>query len=56
VIVLKLLTQLFLAPGNIVLQKLKISTEQDGGILRSMINMLVWGGVCVAIILPRFLS
>ncbi len=53
---LKILTVLFLLPGNIVLRKLGVSEEQDGGILRSMINMLVWGAVCVAFILPRFLA
>jgi len=33
----------FLFPGNIVVQKLGISVEEDGGILRSFINMCVWG-------------
>ncbi|WP_204248249.1 hypothetical protein [Kiloniella spongiae] len=35
----------FLFPGNVVVQKLGISLEEDGGILRSFINMCVWGVV-----------
>lgn len=43
-------------PGNIVLAKLKISEIEDGGIFRSMINMLVWGVVCIVLMLPYIQS
>lgn len=33
----------FLWPGDFVRRTFHITQEQDGGMLRSMINMLVWG-------------
>jgi len=49
--ILKILSQLFLLPGDIVRRRLNITTEQDGGILRSFINMVFWGAVLVWVIL-----
>ena len=40
---LHLLETGFLYPGDIVIRKLGVSIEEDGGILRSFINMCVWG-------------
>lgn len=39
------LLALFLWPGDFVRRKLGIELEQDGGIVRSFVNMVVWGGV-----------
>ncbi|MCZ4280294.1 hypothetical protein O4H49_05870 [Kiloniella laminariae] len=33
----------FLLPGDLVIKKLDISLEEDGGILRSFVNMCFWG-------------
>jgi len=41
-------------PGNLVLRKLGITIEQDGGILRSFINSSVWGAICLIIALKYF--
>lgn len=38
-----LLLKGFLLPGTIVLSKIGVSIEDDGGILRSFINMCFWG-------------
>ncbi|MEO1141103.1 MAG: hypothetical protein AAFW66_01965 [Pseudomonadota bacterium] len=40
---LNLLVQGFLFPGTLVLNKIGVSIEDDGGILRSFINMCFWG-------------
>jgi len=47
--VLKLLITVFLWPGTWVLEQTGATIEQDGGVFRSMINMLVWGFVTVMI-------
>jgi len=49
---LRFLTTLFLLPGTLVLKSLNISEEDDGGIFRSMINMIFWGIFVVIISLP----
>jgi hypothetical protein len=38
-------------PGDQVRRSLGITDEQDNGILRSMINMVVWGIVALAVAL-----
>jgi len=40
---LNLFLWVFFAPGNYVLRKAGITIEEDGGILRSFVNMCVWG-------------
>ena len=40
---LEWLLKIFLFPGTVVLNKLGISVEEDGGILRSLVNMIFWG-------------
>ena len=52
---LRLLANLFLLPGTLVLNAMDISVENDGGIFRSLINMIFWGIVGVMIILPIML-
>ena len=49
---LRALTKLFLLPGTIVLTFLNVSVEEDGGVFRSMINMIFWGLVAVIATLP----
>ena len=44
----------FLLPGTLVLNKMGVSIEDDGGILRSFINMCVWGTICLFIALGIF--
>jgi len=50
--ILRGLVTLFLLPGTIVLSMLNISVESDGGVFRSLINMIFWGLVCVLVALP----
>ena len=47
--VLKFLMTVFLWPGTWVLEQTGVTIEQDGGVFRSMINMLVWGFVTVMV-------
>ncbi len=49
---LKMLTALFLLPGTIILSLLGISIENDGGVFRSLINMIFWGFIAVMVALP----
>ena len=44
---LKFLTALFLLPGTLMIYAIGISSEQDGGILRGMVNMIFWGIIIV---------
>lgn len=46
------LTTLFLLPGTLVLGALNIETENDGGVFRSLINMIFWGFFGVLLVLP----
>ncbi|MGH1350889.1 MAG: hypothetical protein ACRBBN_08785 [Methyloligellaceae bacterium] len=41
--VLQILAKIFLFPGEFVRRYTGITVEQDGGILRSFVNMVVWG-------------
>lgn len=49
---LKLIGRLFLLPGTIAINTIGITVEEDGGILRSLINMIFWGFICVLFVLP----
>ncbi len=42
-LLLDLFLKLFFSPGNYALKKAGITVEEDGGILRSFVNMCVWG-------------
>jgi hypothetical protein len=48
---MKTILWLFLLPGDLVRQKLGITVEQDGGLIRSFINMCVWGTIVLLIAL-----
>lgn len=50
--ILKTIGAIFLFPGNLALSMAGVSLEQDGGVFRSLINMIVWGMVGAAIVLP----
>lgn len=43
------LIRLFLLPGDIVRKRLGITVEEDGGLIRSFVNMCVWGALLLAI-------
>lgn len=49
---LKAVLAVFLFPGNLVIRSIGITPEQDGGIVRSTVNMIVWGLVMFAILVP----
>lgn len=49
---LRFLTKLFLLPGTLVLSSLNIDVKDDGGVFRSLINMIFWGFVVVVLALP----
>ncbi len=51
---LTFLLDLFLFPGNLVLQKCGISIEEDGGLFRSFVNMCVWGAISLGVALSVF--
>ncbi|MFT5508179.1 MAG: hypothetical protein ACI89J_001253 [Hyphomicrobiaceae bacterium] len=48
---LRIIVDVFLWPGDQARKALGITVEQDGGLLRSLINMLVWGTVSLGIAL-----
>ncbi len=49
---LSALVQFLLLPGTLVLNALGVSVENDGGIFRSLINMIVWGFIAFLCVLP----
>lgn len=44
---LKFLSKLFLLPGTLAIDAIGITVEEDGGIFRSLINMLFWGALAI---------
>lgn len=44
---LNMLVKLFLLPGTLAINAIGISVEEDGGIFRSLINMLFWGALAI---------
>ncbi|MEP2943349.1 MAG: hypothetical protein ABJL18_09435 [Hyphomicrobiales bacterium] len=52
----KVLIKGFLLPGTLVLNWIGITIEEDGGVLRSFINMCFWGVVLVWVILTFFVD
>jgi len=48
-IVVRLFARLFLLPGDIVRRKIGMTVTEDGGLLRSIVNMIVWGTVILLI-------
>ena len=53
--IVKALAALFLMPGTMVINMIGISVEEDGGILRSFINMCFWGVIVTWIALSLLL-
>jgi len=51
---MKFLLWLFLLPGDLVRRQLGITVEQDGGLIRSFINMCFWGTVTLLIALKYY--
>ena len=49
---LRALLTLFLLPGDLVIRRIGITVEEDGGIIRSTINMIFWGLLFFLISLP----
>lgn len=49
--IVKLITFIFLLPGDIVRRQLNMTVEEDGGILRSFINMCFWGALLAGLAL-----
>jgi hypothetical protein len=45
--ILKFLLYVFLLPGDTAIRMVGITIEEDGGIFRSLINMLFWGTILV---------
>ncbi|RLQ89494.1 hypothetical protein D8780_07940 [Notoacmeibacter ruber] len=45
------IVKLFLLPGDLVRRRLGISIEEDGGIIRSFVNMCVWGVLLTVLVL-----
>jgi len=50
------LAAIFLFPGTLMLNALGVSVEQDGGILRSFVNMIFWGIVLIPIVFALALT
>ena len=50
--ILRGLATLFLLPGTIVLNAIDVTVEEDGGVLRSFVNMIFWGILAVVVMLP----
>jgi len=49
--ILRGLVYILLLPGDLVRQKIGMSVEEDGGILRSFVNMCIWGTLFTGIAL-----
>ena len=48
----KILARIFLFPGTLALGAIAITEEEDGGVFRSLVNMIFWGIFCVLVTLP----
>lgn len=51
----RLLLTIFLWPGDAVRRFAGITIEQDGGIIRSLVNMVFWGAVFLLVALKVFI-
>jgi len=52
--IFELFLKLFFLPGTLVLQKIGVTVEEDGGVLRSFVNMCVWGFTAMVIAITLF--
>ena len=46
-----ILIQIFLWPGTVALKAVGITVDEDGGIFRSLVNMLFWGAMLTPLVL-----
>lgn len=44
-LLINILVKIFLFPGDLVRRKLGMTVEEDGGIIRSFVNMCIWGTI-----------
>ncbi|WP_197435088.1 hypothetical protein [Nitratireductor arenosus] len=51
----KAIAQVILLPGTLVLRWIGIDIEQDGGILRSFVNMCFWTAIGMWIAIEYFI-
>jgi len=49
-ILLRGIAAIFLFPGTLLINALGVTVEQDGGVLRSFVNMVFWGIVLLPLI------
>ena len=54
--ILNAFANIFLLPGTLVLSSLNIDINDDGGVFRSLINMIFWGVVVVMGALPFMIT
>lgn len=52
--ILKLILDGFFLPGTLFLKRMGISIEEDGGVMRSFVNMCFWGVIALWIALKFF--
>lgn len=52
--ILKLILAGFLLPGTLFIKRMGISIEEDGGVMRSFVNMCFWGVILLWIALEFF--
>jgi FtsH-binding integral membrane protein len=52
--VLKTILKGFLLPGTMFLSRIGVSIEEDGGVMRSFINMCFWGIILMWIVLTLY--
>ncbi|MGI9402825.1 MAG: hypothetical protein ACR2O0_16325 [Rhizobiaceae bacterium] len=52
--ILRLLATILFLPGTLVLNRMGITIEEDGGIFRSLFNSCFWGAICLTIVLQIY--
>lgn len=53
--IIRMLTMIFMLPGDVVRRLLGLSVENDGGLIRSFVNQAFWGTVVVVVALRYFI-
>ncbi len=52
--ILKFALFIFFWPGDFVSRKMGTTAEEDGGVLRSFVNMIFWGALFLIAVSPLF--
>lgn len=52
--ILRAILKVFLLPGTLFLERIGVNIEEDGGVMRSFINMCFWGAISLWIALTFF--